>query len=185
MALQYSSKTRSGGQVPITSGVPDAATRRDLERLYQDAVLLDSRLTTAEGTLDTRPRGWVAEGRKTSSQSGISAITFITGINPTFTPVAGRKYRFTLTCDIAGTTVGDVFVLKLITAPSSTQRARITGRCNGTASETFTLTWTNDATFVDTQATPTLERATGAGTFSVESNTTHPAILTIEDLGAL
>lgn len=126
--------------------------------------------------------------QKTTDQSGIISITFITGLATTgvWTAVANRRYKVTCQIEIIQTVATDVWVLDLIDQSVPVGLKRCTEPNNDVSSHTTTLIYvTNSSISGAKDWRIALTRAIGSGTLTAGAASTYPAFLLIEDIGPL
>lgn len=131
-----------------------------------------------------KPRGRVGYATKTSSQTGITTVTDITGLSVTFNQVANRRYKITLDVIVSSNTNGWGGAI-LITdgantqlqgrnwiAPNAAVSGHLTIEYHFTAATTASATYKGRAVFLV------------GGLMAVEASSIAPGFISIEDLGA-
>lgn len=140
--------------------------------------------TLTSNEYDLLPRGVVALATKTSDQASISTMADITSLSATFTAVAGRRYRITLTGLLGNNSGGAGTTLSAyIRNGSSTtlQTAQTTAYTSGITQSIMT-------TVVDApgagSVTYKASAAVSSGTMTYFASATYPATLLVEDIGS-
>jgi hypothetical protein len=174
--------SRENGSVPLTHGVPDAATRRDLKRMWDQAVLLDATVTALDATVDALPRGTVAFVSSTADPAGgIVAVTDIAGISVTFTPLVGRRYRAAAGIRVAQATNAALQEAHIRNSGGTTlNKTTISVAVNEIAYHTPTYVWVEAS-----GASLTLQLSVSATNASADpfGAATQPIWLLVEDVG--
>jgi hypothetical protein len=181
--------SRENGSVPLTHGVPDAATRRDLKRMWDQAVLLDATVdaldatvTALDATVDALPRGTVAFVSSTADPAGgIVAVTDIAGISVTFTPLVGRRYRAAAGIRVAQATNAALQEAHIRNSGGTTlNKTTISVAVNEIAYHTPTYVWVEAS-----GASLTLKLSVSATNASADpfGAATQPIWLLVEDVG--
>lgn len=126
------------------------------------------------------PVGIIAQAIKTTSQTGITSETDITGLNINITVQAGRLIRLTA-WTLTNRTVGDgTNTLRI--REGATQIVQADEATFGTDAGTLVATAIISPTAGSHSYRVTLQRPTGTGTVSQQGDPTYPAYLIAEDI---
>jgi hypothetical protein len=128
------------------------------------------------------PLGTKAYSSVTANQTGITSVTDLTGLLVTWTAVAGRRYKVTVTGEITAT-VGDGAYVVALTTSSNTDLKRAADACLTTSSRTFTLTYVEVPGAGSVTRKARLSKAGGTGTVGLSASSTNPAFILVEDIG--
>jgi len=166
--------------------------------MYDEIVAIATELgTTPKGTaasvkarLDALPRGVVGYGRTTTAQTGITGTagspTDLTTLTATFTAVAGRLYRTSVSVPLSSSADGQIAVVMIRTG-TTVLASRSTETPDATdANGDLIYAAGCDLLFTGTGSVThkaSMYRRNGAGTVASAASATNPAHLIIEDVG--
>ena len=87
-----------------------------------DKLLIYTTATTTWQPPWNLPWGYITSNSSGTVQSGITAVTDLNGSSVTWTPVAGRRYRITMSGGISATVADDVANVQMIDQAATLQR---------------------------------------------------------------
>lgn len=127
------------------------------------------------------PRGRLTSAVVIANQTGISAITDLTGLTISWTGVAGRWYRVTAKVELTATAADGAFVLSM-TDGSNILVQRAVRSCTADATTT-TIELIEQITGAVTRKLR-LAKSGGTGTVGLQTaSATIPAFILVEDIG--
>lgn len=138
-------------------------------------------LTAAE--MNLLPGGCKGRAVVTASQSGITAVTDLTGATVTFTALAGRRYKITGEVLLFSNTAATNMTLAIRKGSATQIQSRPTGLI--AAGDLVTATATVDDVPGAGSVTYKLSvsRQAGTGTISTSIDSTRPDLIIVEDIG--
>jgi len=128
-------------------------------------------------------QGTVAYAQVVADQTGIFAATDLTGMSVTWIAVASRRYRITVTGEVASSVADGVYVVSL-TDTSNVQVKRATGPCTTLNSQTLTLVYCVTGLSGSITRKCRLTKTSGTGTLTFgNASATNPSFILVEDIG--
>lgn len=129
------------------------------------------------------PGGWIGFVEVTTAQSGISAITDLTGLSQAVTVNNTRKIKITFhSPGTLSTVAGDRF--RYYVREGATILQTIEGVAPGTSrAEGMTMTWSGNPSSGSHTYKISLERITGTGTLTAAADADGKMQMLIEDIG--
>jgi len=130
------------------------------------------------------PRGVIARASITADQTGFTTVADVTGLTVTFTAVASRRYRYTVTGHATSNTTDDVYQVQITDSGGTQKRAIVDQVRVATNPQYFQLTWTEVPGAGSTTRKVRFGRAGGSvGTWTFTAGSTTEAELVVEDIG--
>ena len=139
-------------------------------------------LTAAQ--MNRLPWGVMAYASRTSNQTGVSAVTDVTGLSVTFTANSTRYYRTTVFVSNLLQITSDGYATMSITDGSNVQKQsgtnyKVVAEGNGENPMVLVLIETG----LSGSTTRKARLTTSAGTVETRAGTTNPAFIVVEDIG--
>lgn len=129
------------------------------------------------------PWGVLGSVISTSNQSGISAVTDITGLSATFTAIVNRRYKLSLTTEVRSTVATDRIDTTITDGVNATQTTAFTVNPSTTRPTSVTIFVVVSPGAGSITYKGRIALGSGSGTITLDASATNPTSLLIEDIG--